>query len=86
MAATELVGGSVARGAGLQREVEWVHRVAGVPRVAVGEAGGGLRPSSAVGGAELCLRREVEREGGGRRRVDLFANSENSRDPTVNQQ
>ena len=51
-----------------------------------GEAGAGLRPSSAAGGAELCLRREIEREGGGRRRVDLFANSENSRDPTVNQQ
>ena len=30
--------------------------------------------------------REAEREGGGRRRVDLFANSENSKDPTVNQQ
>ena len=28
---------------------------------------------------------EAERERGGRRRVDLFANSENSRDPTVNQ-
>ena len=49
--------GGVARGAGLQREGKWVQEVAGAPRVAVGEAGGGLRPSSAVGGAELCRKR-----------------------------
>jgi hypothetical protein len=49
--------GGVARGAGLQREGKWVQRVAEVPRGAVGKAGGGLRPSSVAGSAELRRRR-----------------------------
>ena len=70
----------MAREGEVQREVEWVQRVVAAPRVAVGEAGGGLRPPTAVGSAGGG---EAERERGGRRRVDLFAYSENSRDPTV---
>ena len=57
VAAAELVGvawrgkqGSSARGSGSRRSL-------GVPRVAVGEAGAGLRPSSVAGGAELCRQR-----------------------------
>ena len=49
--------GRVARGGELQREGKWVQEVARAPRGAVGEAGGGLRPSSAAGGAGLCRRR-----------------------------
>ena len=49
--------GRVARGGDLQREGKWVHEVARAPRGAVGEAGGGLRPSSTAGGAGLCRRR-----------------------------
>ena len=56
VAAAELGWGGVARGGGIQRGEEWGQGVAGVPRGAVGEAGAGLRPSSA-GGAELCRRR-----------------------------
>ena len=48
-------------------EGEWVQEVAGVPRGVVDEAGGGLRPSSAAGGAAQCQRAErAGREGGGR--------------------
>ena len=47
----------VARGGELQHEGKWVQEVARAPRGAVGEAGGGLRPTSAAGGAGLCRRR-----------------------------
>ena len=56
VAAAELGRDGVARGGGVQHEGEWIQRVAEVPRGAVGEAGGGLRPSSAAGGTELCRR------------------------------
>jgi hypothetical protein len=36
---------------------EWVQEVAGVPRGAVGEAGGGLRPPTAAGSAAQLRRR-----------------------------
>ena len=47
----------------IQREGEWVQEVAGVPRGAVGEAGGGLR--ALLGGRQRRLapaRREAEGE------------------------
>ena len=81
MAAAELGRDGVARGGGVQCEGEWVQEVAGVPRGAVGEAGGGLWPSSAAGSAAQC--REAERERGGRRRLDWFANSEKFKGPIV---
>ena len=61
VAAAELGRDGVARGGGVQREGEWVQEVAGVPRGAVGEAGGGLRPSSAVGSAAQRWRAEKQR-------------------------
>ena len=45
--------GRVARGGKLQREGKWVQEVARAPCGEVGEVGGGLRPSSAAGGAGL---------------------------------
>ena len=86
VAAAELVGmawrgeeRSRARGSGSKRSLGcrvgwWAKQevACGLPRrrAALLSAGGG----------------EAERERGGRRRVDLFAKSENSSDPTVNQQ
>ena len=49
------------RGGEVQGEGEWVQEVAGVPRGAVGEAGGGLQPSSAAGSAGAQRSREGER-------------------------
>ena len=40
--------GGVAREGGVQREGKWVQGFAEVPREAVGKAGGGLRPPTAV--------------------------------------
>ena len=54
VAAAELGRNGVARGGGVQE-------VAGVPRGAVGEAGGGLRPSSATGSAAQRRRAEKQR-------------------------
>ena len=61
MAAAELGRDGVARGGGVQREGEWVQEVAVVPRGAVGEAGGVLRPSSVAGSAAQCRRTEMQR-------------------------
>ena len=63
---------------------EWVQEVAGVPHWAVGEAGGGLRPSSGAGSAAQRRRAEKQRgreeeEGG----WTGFANSEKFKGPTV---
>ena len=57
-----------------------------MPRGAVGKQELACGPPQRRAALNCAGGREVEREGGGRRRVDLFANSENSRDPTVNQQ
>ena len=61
VAAAELGRDGVARGGGVQHEGEWVQEVVGVPRGAVGEAGGGLRPSSAAGSAAQRRRAEKQR-------------------------
>ena len=61
VAAAELGRDGVARGGGVQREGDWVQEVAGVPCGAVGEAGGGLQPSSAAGSAAQCRRAEKQR-------------------------
>ena len=59
--------GGVAREGGVQREGKWVQGFAEVAREAVGEAGGGLRPPTAVGGAAQHRRqRETEKQRGGR--------------------
>ena len=69
MAAAEHDWGSVARGGGIQRGVEWGQEVAGGAACGGGAAGGGLRPSSVAGGVALRRRqrkqrgREVEDEG-----------------------
>ena len=80
VAVAELGQDGVARVGVVQREGEWVQEVAGVPRGAVGEAGGGLRPPTAAGSTGGG---EAERERGGRRLLGLFANSKKFRDPTV---
>ena len=56
----------MAREGELQREGKWVQEVAGVPRGAVGEAGGGLRPPRRRVALNYAGGREVGREGGGR--------------------
>ena len=72
--------GGVAREGGVQCEGEWVQEITGVPRGAVGKAGGSLRPPTTAGSAGGG---EAERERGGRRLLGLFANSKKFRDPTV---
>ena len=65
VAATELAGVSVAREGGVQREGKWVQGFAEVPREAVGETGGGLRPPTAAATAPAAVKqrgREVEDE------------------------
>ena len=58
----------MARGGGIQRGVEWVQEVAGVPRVAVEQQEVASRPSLGSGAAALRRRqrkqrgREVEEE------------------------
>ena len=52
-----------------------------VPRGAVGKQELACGPPQRRAALNCTGGREAEREGGGRRRVDLFANSENSRDP-----
>ena len=56
-----------------------VQEVAGVPRGAVGEAGGGLWPSSAAGSASLRRlaekQRRREEEEGGRTGLQIFKSS-----------
>ena len=85
VAATKLVGGSVARGGGIQRVGKWVQRLrrCHVRRRAKQEVACGLTRRWAValsaGGAE------AERERGGRKSLDLFAKSKNFMGPTVNQ-
>ena len=54
--------GHVARVGEVQREGKWVQEVARAPRGAVGEAGGGLRPSLVAGSA--AQRRRVEKQRG----------------------
>ena len=75
--------GGVAREGGVQREGKWVQGFAEVPREAVWEAGGGLQPPTVAAAPLSTGGGEAERVRGGRRWVDLFANSKNSRDPTV---
>ena len=86
VAAAELDWGGVARGGGIQRGVEWGQEVTGVPRVAVEQQEVACGPPRRWVALNCAGGGEAERERGGRRRVDLFVNSENSRDPTVNQQ
>ena len=76
MAATELAGGSVARGGGVQRVGKWVQRL---QRCHVRRRAKQDVAWAAGGGAE------AERERGGRKSLDLFAKSKNFRGPTVNQ-
>ena len=57
--------GGVAREGGVQREGKWVQGFAEVPREAVGETGGGLRPPTAAATAPAAVKqrgREVEDE------------------------
>ena len=53
-------------GRGLQREGRWVQGFAEVPREAVGEAGGGLRPPTAAAGPLSTGGGEAERQRGRR--------------------
>ena len=69
--------GSSARGSGSRRSL-------GVPRGAVGRSR--RWPVALLGGGQRCsalARREAERERGGRRRLDWFANSEKFKGPTI---
>ena len=83
MAATELAGGSVARGGGVQRVGKWVQRLwrCHVRRRAKQEVACGLprRRAAALsaGGAE------ADRERGGRKSLDLFAKSKKFKGHTV---
>ena len=77
--------GGVARGGEVQREGEWVQEVFGVPRGAVGKQELACGPPRRRAALNCAGGGEAKRERGGRR-VDCFAISENSRDPTINQQ
>ena len=74
MAATELAGGIVARGGGVQRVGKWVQRLrrCHVRRWVKQEV------AWVVGGGA-----EAERERGGRKSLDLFAKSKKFKGPTV---
>ena len=58
--------GGVAREGGVQREGKWVQGFAEVPREAVGEAGGGLRPPTAAAVPLSTGGGEAERQRGRR--------------------
>ena len=58
--------GCVAREGGVQREGKWVQGFAEVPREAVGEAGGGLRPLTAAAAPLSTGGGEAERQRGRR--------------------
>ena len=66
VAAAELGEDGVARGGKLQRAGEWVQGFAEVPREAVGEAGGGLRPPTAAAAPLSTGGGEAERQKGRR--------------------
>ena len=64
----------MAWGGEVQREGEWVQGVAGVLRGAVGKQELACGPPRRRASLNCAGGREAEREGGGRRMVDLFAN------------
>ena len=58
--------GGVAREGGVQREGKWVQGFTEVPREAVGETGGGLRPPTAAAPTLGTGGGEAEKQRGGR--------------------
>ena len=85
MAAAEHDRGSVARERGLQRGWSGTRGLRGC-RVWQWAVGGGLRPSLGGGWRRSApAAKEVERERGGRHRLDLFAISEKFRGHTLEQ-
>ena len=88
VAAAELGRDSVARGGEVQRGWEWDQRVAGSRECLVGAV---EQQEVACGPpwrrvVPLCAAAEESgREGGGRRLLDFFVDSEKSRGPTVKQ-